>query len=79
MTKANHVALVWTEGVTNVREGHVPDEVCEQVRKFFTEEELADLTLAIVGINGWNLPSIPAGTAPGTYQPARVRELKRGA
>ena len=27
-------ALAWTEAVTNIREGHVSDEVYEQVRKF---------------------------------------------
>jgi AhpD family alkylhydroperoxidase len=72
-------ALTWTESVTNVREGHVPDEVYEQVRKFFSEKELADLTLAIVTINGWNRLNIAARTVPGTYQPARARELKKGA
>ena len=72
-------ALTWTESVTNVREGHVPEEVYEQVRKFFSEKELADLTLAVVAINGWNRLNIAARTVPGTYQPARARELKRGA
>src|SRR5262245_51712835 len=40
-------ALAWTDSVTNIREGHMPDEVYEQVRKSFSEKELADLTLAI--------------------------------
>jgi AhpD family alkylhydroperoxidase len=72
-------ALAWTESVTNVREGHVPDEVYERVRKSFTEKELADLTLAIVTINGWNRLNIAARTVPGTYQPAKARQLKKGA
>ena len=57
----------------------MPDEVYEQVRKFFSEKELADLTLAVVATNGWNRLNIAARTVPGTYQPARARELKRGA
>src|SRR5215218_2467700 len=40
-------ALEWTEAVTLVAENHVPDEVYEEVRKQFTEEELANLTLAL--------------------------------
>jgi AhpD family alkylhydroperoxidase len=72
-------ALAWTEAVTNVREGHVPDEVYEQVRRSFTEKELADLTLAITAINGWNRLNIAARTVPGTYQPAKARELRKGA
>jgi AhpD family alkylhydroperoxidase len=63
-------ALAWTESVTNVREGHVPDEVYERVRQVFTEKELTDLTAAIVEINGWNRFNIAARTVPGTYQPA---------
>src|SRR4030095_16241491 len=41
-------ALAWAEAVTLVREGHVPDEVFEQARTQFGEEELANLTLAVV-------------------------------
>jgi AhpD family alkylhydroperoxidase len=72
-------ALAWTESVTNLEKGHVSDEVYEQVRKFFTEKELADLTLAITVINSWNRLNIATRTVPGAYQPAKVRELKRGA
>ena len=66
-------ALAWTEAVTNLRKGHVSDEVYEQVRKHFTEKELADLTLAITAINGWNRLNIAARTVAGTYQPAKSR------
>jgi AhpD family alkylhydroperoxidase len=72
-------ALSWTEWVTRIREGHVPDDVYERVRKSFTETELANLTLAIVAINGWNRLNIAARTVPGTYQPANSYELKKGA
>jgi alkylhydroperoxidase family enzyme len=64
-------ALEWTETVTSVREGHVPDDVYEGVRKVFSEEELADITLAIVAINGWNRLNIALRTVPGAYRPAR--------
>jgi AhpD family alkylhydroperoxidase len=66
-------ALAWTEAVTNIREGHVSDEVYEQVRKFFTEKELADLTFAVAAINGWNRLNIAARTVAGTYRPAKLR------
>ncbi|HKV92037.1 MAG TPA: carboxymuconolactone decarboxylase family protein [Candidatus Angelobacter sp.] len=72
-------ALAWTEAVTNVRDGHVPDEVYEKVRQQFTEKDLADLTLAIAAINSWNRLNIAARTIPGTYQPAKTHELKKGA
>ena len=47
-------ALAWTVAVTRVAGGHVPDAVHEQVRPFFSEKELADLTLAVAAINAWN-------------------------
>jgi AhpD family alkylhydroperoxidase len=66
-------ALAWTEAVTDVREGRVPDDVYEQARKAFTEKELADLTLAIASINAWNRLNIAGRTVPGTYKAARSR------
>ncbi len=77
-TDRERAALAWTEAVTKIREGHAPDEVYEEARKQFTEKELADLTLAIATINAWNRLSIAARTVPGTYQPAKTPELKRG-
>src|SRR6202012_27274 len=47
-------ALEWTEAVTLVSRDQVPDEVYERTRRLFSEEELANLTLAVVAINGWN-------------------------
>ena len=64
-------ALAWTEAVTNIQDGHVPDSVYESVRKVFTEKELADLTVAITAINSWNRLNIAARTVPGTYLPAK--------
>ena len=47
-------ALAWTEAVTLVTEGHVPDSVYEEARKHFSEKELVDLTYAVMTINAWN-------------------------
>jgi AhpD family alkylhydroperoxidase len=63
-------ALAWTEAVTLVTQGHVPDEVYELARAQFSDKELADLTLAIVAINGWNRLAIAFRKEAGTYQPA---------
>ncbi len=64
-------ALAWTQAVTNIRDGHVRDEVYEIARKHFSEKELADLTLAVAAINAWNRLAISARTEPGTYQPVK--------
>src|SRR5919109_2555294 len=57
-TDRERAALAWTEAVTLITDGHVPDEVYEEVRRHFSEKELADLTLAVVTINAWNRLSI---------------------
>lgn len=64
-------ALAWTEAVTLITNGHVPDSVYEQARKQFTEKELSDLTLDIAAINVWNRISISSRKTPGTYQPPK--------
>src|SRR5919202_3812722 len=69
-TERERAALKWTEAVTLVTRGHVPDSVYEEVRPHFSDKELADLTLAVATINAWNRLSIAARLEPGTYQPA---------
>lgn len=61
-------ALEWTEAVTRIADGHVPDDVYERVRKRFTEEELVDLTLAVANINTWNRLNVAFRTVPGSYR-----------
>jgi len=70
-TNRERAALAWTEAVTRITEGHVPDDLYEDVRQHFSEKELVDLTLAVVAINGWNRLSISFRTVPGTYQSKR--------
>lgn len=68
-------ALEWTESVTLVAQTDVPDETYESVREQFAEDELANLTMAIVAINGWNRIAIAFRSTPGTYEPpVRNRE-----
>jgi len=74
-TERERAALAWAEAVTLVAHSHVPDEVYEQARGQFTDEELVNLTLAIVAINGWNRLSISFRAVPGTYQPQQYKEL----
>jgi len=69
-TDRERAALAWAEAVTLVAEGHVPDAVYEDARQQFSDEELVNLTLAIVTINGWNRLSIAFRAVPGEYQPA---------
>lgn len=70
-TERERAALAWTEAVTLVTAGHVPDEVFELAHRHFNDRELTDLTLAIVAINGWNRLAIAFRREAGTYQPPK--------
>ena len=71
-TERERAALAWTEAVTLITNGHVPDALHEEVRSSFSEKELADLTCAVATINAWNRLAISARSVPGTYQPAKT-------
>src|SRR3954466_4146413 len=72
-------ALEWTEALTLVTEGHVPDDVYERVREHFSEEELLHLSLAVVAINGWNRLNVAARTVAGGYVAGSVASLHASA
>jgi AhpD family alkylhydroperoxidase len=66
-------ALAWAEAVTRLLDQEVPDEVYEQARAEFSEAELAQLTLAVISINGWNRLNVAFHTPAGNY----VSNVKR--
>lgn len=72
-SERERAALEWTESVTLVTQGSVPDAVYEIARQQFNEHELANLTLAIVAINGWNRLSVAFRTPAGSYQPKAAK------
>jgi len=53
-TARERAVLAWTEAVTLIADGHVPDAVYAVARQEFGEKKLVDLTYAVVAINGWN-------------------------
>ena len=68
-TERERAALAWAEAVTLVSETHVPDEVFEEAKRHFNDQDLADLTLNVVAINGWNRLNIAFRNEAGTYKP----------
>jgi AhpD family alkylhydroperoxidase len=73
-TDRERAALAWTEALTNIQQGHVPDAVFEEARKYFGEEELVNLTMAVNQINSWNRLAISFRAVPGNYEAARRAE-----
>lgn len=68
-------ALVWAEALTQISTNDVPDELYAEVRRHFDEKALVDLTLAIIGINGWNRLAVPFRSETGSYQPKAVQTV----
>ncbi|HVY50100.1 alkyl hydroperoxide reductase AhpD [Hypericibacter adhaerens] len=63
-SERERAALAWTEALTLITEGHAPDVVYEEVRRQFSDEEIANLTMAVVAINGWNRIAISSRMVP---------------
>jgi AhpD family alkylhydroperoxidase len=67
-TEREKAALAWTEAVTRLADGEVPDDIFDLARAQFSERELVELTMAIIAINGWNRINVAFRTVPGTYR-----------
>ena len=70
-TPRERAALEWTEALTLISANDVPDDLYGRVREHFSEAEIVNLSLAIIGINGWNRLAIPFRSVPGSYQRPR--------
>lgn len=64
-------ALAWAEAVTKLEHNNVPDEIYTEAREQFSEDELVDLTLAVITINSYNRLNIAFRTPAGDYQPGQ--------
>lgn len=64
-------ALAWAEAVTKIPGGQIPDHIYQDAMAQFSEEEMIDLTMAIITINGYNRINISFPNAVGTYQPGQ--------
>lgn len=71
-SERERAALAWTEALTTLERGDVADVVYATAREQFSEEELVNLTLAIVAINGANRINIAFRTVPGDYKVRRA-------
>lgn len=70
-SERERAALAWAEAVTKLKDGNVPDEVYEEARRQFSEQELIDLTVAVTTINTYNRINIAFKTPAGDYQPGQ--------
>ncbi len=65
-TDKERAVLEWTEAITRLGADGIPDAIYESTRAQLSEQELSDLTFALVVINGWNRLSIGFRSPPGS-------------
>jgi AhpD family alkylhydroperoxidase len=72
-TERERAALAWAEALTKINNGQVEEAVYNEALTQFSEEELIDLTFAIITINSYNRVNIafPNPAAVGTYTPGQ--------
>ncbi|EJZ18140.1 carboxymuconolactone decarboxylase family protein [Rhizobium sp. Pop5] len=63
-------ALAWTEALTKLPEGGIPDEIYERVRGQLSEKEISDLTFVVMAINAWNRVNVGFKAVPGSADKA---------
>ncbi|MEE8286167.1 MAG: carboxymuconolactone decarboxylase family protein [Gammaproteobacteria bacterium] len=52
--ESERAALSWAEAVTYLPETHAPDNVYENLKQHFSEQQIVDVTLIISLMNAWN-------------------------
>jgi AhpD family alkylhydroperoxidase len=62
--------LALTEEITLIADGGVDDEVFAAAAKYFDEQTLGKLIMAIISINSWNRLGVTQRLPVGGYQPA---------
>jgi AhpD family alkylhydroperoxidase len=79
-SEKERAALEWIEELTLIADSHASQEAFEGLKRFFSEEEIAYLTLAGAQINTWNRIAIASRGQydrtmfPGGVAPAKVTE-----
>lgn len=65
---AEKAALAFAETLTRLPEEAHSDHIHDELDKYFSKEQIAHLTLAIIQINSWNRLVRSFGTEPGKYK-----------
>ena len=66
-SEKERAALEWVEEITLIADGHAHKEAFDGLKRFFSEEEIANVTLAAALINTWNRIAIASRAQ---YDPA---------
>jgi AhpD family alkylhydroperoxidase len=65
-SQREQAALALTEAITNLGDGHVPDDVYQRAAQVFSERELGQVIAMAVTINAWNRINVSVRVQPPT-------------
>lgn len=66
---AERAALAWAEALTTLAQAHPDPALVHELKAHFSDQEIANLTLAVTQINSWNRFAVGLGARVGSYQP----------
>jgi AhpD family alkylhydroperoxidase len=75
-TPQEQAALAFAETLTHMPAEENSDSIHDELNKYFSKEEIANITMAVIQINSWNRLVRSCGPVPGNYKvPERAAAL----
>ncbi len=66
-SEKERAALAWCESLTEISEKGAPENLFKELQKHFTNEQIVEITLAVIVINGWNRLAVAFESEAGHY------------
>ena len=76
-TPKEEAVLAFAETLTKLPADEKSDNIHDELNKYFSKQEIANLTMAVVVINGWNRITRSFGTIPGRYKIAHAEKASQ--
>jgi AhpD family alkylhydroperoxidase len=67
-TPKEEAVLAFAETLTKLPADERSDNIHDELNKFFSKQEIANLTMAVIAINSWNRLTRSFGPVPGKYK-----------
>jgi len=67
-TPKEEAVLAFAETLTKLPSDERSDNIHDELNKYFSKQEIANLTMAIIAINSWNRLTRSFGPVPGKYK-----------
>jgi AhpD family alkylhydroperoxidase len=67
-TPQEQAALAFAEHLTHMPAEENSDHIHDELKKYFTPEEIANITMTVIQINSWNRLVRSFGPTPGNYK-----------